>query len=233
MAFSGAKMTIRAGLIAAALVFSGSALAADPLMVPEVPEMANVYDWSGPYVGVYVGYGTGTVFTDLVPPAAPANIPVAGPLVGVDAGYNLQAGNFVFGLEGDIAWTNINGSLTVAACGGTCTERSNFLGSVRGRAGVALDRVLLFATGGLAILNETSGTVPPVGGTTGTFTATYFGYVVGAGVEVAATDNLSIKVEYNYNSFNALTAPAGTLSNVPISVRPEIHAVKLGLNWHM
>jgi outer membrane immunogenic protein len=219
-----------AGLAVAFAALSSVALAADPLLPPPVD--AATFDWSGVYAGVYVGAGAGTVFTDGVPPGAPNDVLVNGPLAGVDLGFNFQTGQLVLGVEGDIAWTNINGALTVATCAGTCTERANFLGSVRGRAGFALDKVLLFGTAGLAVLNETSGTVPAIAGTTGTFTATYTGWVVGAGAEVAVTDQLSLKAEYNFNSFNTLTAPVGTLANIPITVRPVIHAVKLGANWH-
>jgi outer membrane immunogenic protein len=216
----------------AALVFAalaGSAQAADPLTVAVD---AATFDWSGVYAGVYVGAGTGTVFTNTVPPGAAADINVTGLLGGVDVGVNFQTGNIVLGVEADAAVTNIGGSLVAAACAGTCTERTNFLGSIRGRAGLALDKVLLFATAGLAVLNETSGTVPPPGGTTGTFTGTYTGYVVGAGAEFAVSDQLSLKAEYNFNAFNTLTAPAGTLSALPVTVRPVIHAVKIGANWH-
>ena len=220
------KITCAAALAFAAL--AGSAQAADPLTVN-----AAAFDWSGVYAGVYVGAGTGTVFTDIVPPLAPANINVTGLVGGVGIGFNWQDGNIVFGVEADASVTSIAGSLVAAvACGGACTERANVLGSIRGRAGLALDKMLLFGTAGLAVLNETSGTVPPPLGTTGTFTGTYTGYVVGAGAEFAVSDQVSLKAEYNFNAFNALVAPAGTLSAAPISVRPAIHTVKVGANWH-
>src|SRR4029078_3737370 len=75
----------------------------------------------------------------------------SGAMIGGTAGYNWQgAGSpWVFGLEGDIAWTNIRGSS--ALCGGLiCETRNNWFGTVRGRVGYAWDRFLPYFTGGVA-----------------------------------------------------------------------------------
>jgi outer membrane immunogenic protein len=90
---------------------------------------------------------------------------------GVQAGYNYQFGigsGFVIGGETDIDWANINrshnnvafGSFTLPQFPGTLftpsniatTSRNNnqYIGTVRLRAGYAWDRILLYATGGLA-----------------------------------------------------------------------------------
>lgn len=91
---------------------------------------------------------------------------------GVQAGYNYQFGigsGFVLGAETDIDWANINrnknsgplfGSFTLPQFPGTLftpsniatTSRNNnqYIGTVRLRAGYAWDRILVYATGGLA-----------------------------------------------------------------------------------
>ena len=59
----------------------------------------------------------------------------------------------MFGIEADLDWSNIKGSVSNAFCGGTafsCETKNTYLGTARGRIGVAADRVLLFATGGAA-----------------------------------------------------------------------------------
>ena len=90
----------------------------------------------------------------------------------MQAGYNYQFGigsGFVIGAETDIDWANINrnnsnnvafGSFTLAQFPGTLftpsnvatTSRNNnqYIGTVRLRAGYAWDRILVYATGGLA-----------------------------------------------------------------------------------
>jgi len=59
------------------------------------------YDWSGPYVGVFGGYiWSSTKVTDLgviVESAAPTN----GFIGGLTAGYNVQDGQWVYGVDLD------------------------------------------------------------------------------------------------------------------------------------
>ena len=75
----------------------------------------------------------------------------SGGLVGGTIGYNWQMNQVVFGLEGDIDWSNIQGS---AACAGTnCEARNDWLGTVRGRLGYAFDRFMPYVTGGAAFGN--------------------------------------------------------------------------------
>ena len=76
---------------------------------------------------------------------------------GGTAGYNIQAGNLVVGIEADMSWSDINGSDTQSrdvppTSPGTRTVAQDleWLGTVRGRLGYATGDWLLFATGGLA-----------------------------------------------------------------------------------
>lgn len=83
---------------------------ADPYVPPPpVP----VSDWAGPYVGVQLGFGDFDLDATLPPPAG-ANIPQVinldddGFLGGVHAGYNWDRGTLVYGVEGDIDFTDIS-----------------------------------------------------------------------------------------------------------------------------
>src|SRR5579872_3151524 len=58
------------------------------------PEPLNASSWAGPYLGGTVGYQWGDVDHN---PTKPSGI--AG---GIEAGYNWQRGQFVFGAETDI-----------------------------------------------------------------------------------------------------------------------------------
>ena len=86
-------------------------------------------------------------WTDTVTLDSTGNFNVNGALVGGTAGYNLQFGAFVFGLEGDFDWTNIKGSVTTN-CLSTCETSNTWLGTARGRIGYAFDRFLPYFTGG-------------------------------------------------------------------------------------
>jgi len=70
-------------------------------------------------------------------------------------GVNFQAGAFVFGIEGDWDYSAINTGTTASICtfSGQCQTGNNWLETVRGRAGYAADRVLLYLTGGGAFAN--------------------------------------------------------------------------------
>jgi hypothetical protein len=57
----------------------------------------------------------------------------------------------VFGLEGDIDWSNMRGSFTNVACPAGCETKNNWFSTVRGRLGYAAGRVMPYVTGGLAV----------------------------------------------------------------------------------
>lgn len=70
-------------------------------------------------------------------------------------------------------------------------RRIDYFGTVRGRVGYALDRLLIFATGGLAYGGGGCGPFDDCDGLR-------FGYAAGGGIEYAFTDNLSVKLEGLY-----------------------------------
>ena len=131
---------------------------------------------------------------------------VNGFIGGGQLGYNWQQGAWVFGLEGDIQFSNERKSgdvCTVAGCpvGSTVFTRDyklDWFGTARGRVGfLPAERILLYATGGLAYGNfsGSSSTLPMNIGTWSTLNA---GWTVGAGVEAALGANWSVKFEYLY-----------------------------------
>ena len=149
-----------------ALVAGGQALAADlppPPPAPRapatyVPIAVPVYNWSGIYIGVNGGYGFGTSnWSSSLAFGSTGNFNTNGWLAGGTVGANYEFwGGAVLGVEGDWDWTNLKGTSGAAPCRATpghgtgCQTSSNWLGTVRGRAGWAFDRVLLYGTGGVA-----------------------------------------------------------------------------------
>jgi outer membrane immunogenic protein len=231
------------------LAATGSTLAADlpPSMPPPpprapaayVPIITPQYNWGGVYIGINDGYGFGQ--SDWTFAGAPTgNFDIKGPLVGGTLGANFQSGAIVFGIEGDGDWSNIKGSSssTNAICG-SCQTANTWLATLRGRLGVAWDRVLLYGTGGGAAgtINTSvpalPANVPPLAA--GSSGSTEFGWAAGAGVEVAFTDNITMKVEYLYvdlqNGSFACTAAvcgAGVVGSEPVSFQTSL--VRAGLN---
>jgi outer membrane immunogenic protein len=146
---------------------------------------------------------------------------VNGWLGGLQAGRNWQYNQWVFGLEADAQLTGQRGDVTICfptGCPtgttlfGTASYKLPWFATFRGRAGVAWDRVLFYATGGLAVGEvKASYTDGLLGGTfaaTGGTNTTRFGWVVGAGIEGAINNNWSIKVEYLYMDLGSFSGTA-------------------------
>ena len=200
-----------------------SALAADlPRAMPptRAPIFVPGYSWTGFYVGINGGGAWGR--SDWSGFAGDND--VSGGLVGVTAGYNWQSGQWVFGLEGDIDWSNIKGNFTNAACPTGCETKNTWLGTARGRLGYAFDRVMPYVTGGAA-LGDVRATQAGVGSTT----ETNVGWTVGAGIEAAVIANWTAKLEYLYVDLGDVSCAAclPAASNADF----RAHVVRAGLNF--
>ncbi|KAB2886541.1 MAG: porin family protein [Pseudorhodoplanes sp.] len=175
------KTILAAGF--AATIAAGNAYAADlprggytPPYAP--PRAMAMYSWMGPYLGFNLGYQWGETTGN---PTEPSGL-----MGGLQAGYNFQSGQFVFGAEADIQLSGAEDTFAP-------WKFSNpWFGTVRGRAGVAMNNVLFYATGGLAygsVKGEISGLSE---------SRLHLGWTAGLGVEVGFTPNWSAKIEYLY-----------------------------------
>jgi len=194
---------------------------ATPVMAADLPPQPYVkapayvppyYNWSGFYLGINGGYGFGNsswTGTD--------NFSVNGGLVGGTVGFNYQISQFVLGIEGDFDYNSASGTLPAPA---TNSFNSRWLSTVRGRAGYAWDRVLLFATGGGAFAPANIGASAGfAGGST-----TMMGWTAGAGIEFAFAQNWTAKAEYLYISF-----PSPSITGV--SFKDTENVVRAGVNY--
>jgi outer membrane immunogenic protein len=168
--------TIAAASLASALTL-GTARAADLPRVPYgVTAPYPTYNWVGPYIGVNLGYQWGS--------ATHSGANPSGLLGGAQGGYNWQFGQFVVGAEADLQFSAADDVFAA-------WKFSNpWFGTLRGRAGYAMNNVMLYATFGLAY---GGGRVE-----TGGFkeSNTHIGWAAGAGMEVGLTPNWSAKAEY-------------------------------------
>jgi outer membrane immunogenic protein len=194
---------MRVTTIAAALMLAaaGQAFAADlPLPSPPPPPPPPIYNWTGFYIGINGGYGTGNSNWSDGPVGTTGIFPTSGFLIGGTVGANYQIGQYVFGIEGDGDWTNLSGN-SGPTCGAiaavvpppdACQTQSDWLATLRGRLGYAFDRILVYGTAGAAFGNLQAGLNPPA-----TFdSSTEAGWTVGGGVEFAFAPNWTVKVEY-------------------------------------
>lgn len=224
---------------AAALLASGPAFAADlghgPPPAP-VPPPPPVFSWTGFYIGAEVGgaWARNTdseLYLNGVPNGDTAGSNPSGVIGGGLVGFNYQLGSVVFGLEGDAEGSDLKatGIYTLAAPD-SVTSNTDFQGSIRGRLGVAVDRWLVYGTGGVAFAHtqydyNCVGCFPQ---TSESFDNTRTGWTLGAGIEYAFTNNWIGRVEYRYADFGHQTDNV-TMWNLQERQRLTENIVQVGL----
>jgi len=175
-----------------------------------------LYNWTGLYVGINGGGGWGR--SDFSAPLASGSFNTSGALVGGTLGFNYQMGQVVFGLEGDIDWSNLRGSGTCA--GLSCSVRNNWLGTARGRLGYAIDRFMPYVTGGAAF-----GDIKTSVAGLGDSRTTKAGWTVGGGIEAAIAGPWTAKVEYLYVDLGRGGSVLGS------DAKFQTNIVRAGLNY--
>jgi outer membrane immunogenic protein len=203
------KLTL--ALATATALISGPVLAADLRMPVKAPVYAPApYNWTGFYIGIQGGGGFGDL--DWTYLSVPGGIPIGaadhrtrGGLVGGTVGFNWQAGSWVFGIEADYAWADISGSTPCPNPDFSCQSRLDSFGTARGRVGMAMNQVLLYATGGAAFGDQNIRTVqllgvgvPPTGTPVNGSSNFAVGWTAGGGLEWGFMGNWSAKVEALY-----------------------------------
>jgi outer membrane immunogenic protein len=211
------------GLLLASIAGAASAadISAPSAAYTKAPAISPVTNWSGFYIGAVGGYASQSTSDPL---------PLKGGFAGGTIGYNWQFGTFVLGIEADSAWAdvsasgagtaNVNGIIVPV----TATDKIQALGTLRGRAGVAIDQVLLYGTAGFAAADE-KGSASALGVTLSD-TQTRTGWTAGAGLEWMFMPRWSLKAEYLYRRFDSVTVlglPTGTLA---------VNSGQFGVNFH-
>jgi outer membrane immunogenic protein len=200
------------------------------LSVPTVAK-ADGYDWTGMYIGINSGVAFGKGHTDVTARYDPLDyfdnssiqsinnigerkLEDLGYTGGVQAGFDQQLGPVVFGLVTDFDRFDLNDSdhvlQTYPCCGPAAyqiqnTLETDWLFTLRGRLGFALDRLLVFGSGGVAVTDlkehfEFTDDLGP-GQESGLIRAARIGWTVGGGLEFALFDHVSVSAEYLHVDF--------------------------------
>lgn len=214
----------------AVVALGGTAAAADlppapgPAPYYKAPAYAPAYNWSGFYLGINGGGGWGSSAWTTT-----GSFDTSGGLAGGTIGYNYQVNQAVLGVEGDIDWADINGTITNAGCPSTtttCKTSDSWLSTVRGRLGYAADRFMPYVTGGAAF-GDIKASGPGLAGTD----STNAGWTVGGGIEFAIAGHWTAKAEYLYVDLGRTScgAACGGLPTENVSWRSNIGRV--GINY--
>jgi opacity protein-like surface antigen len=144
-----------------------------PRQIPVIPVKARpstvappaAVTWAGLYVGAFAGAEEGAAHWGY--PGGEVAPKLAGILGGFDLGYNWQNGPWVYGLEGDVSFTDSKGGI---ACGPvsidnatlvssplfamTCNARHSWVATITPRLGFTWGRELFYLKGGAAFTHE-------------------------------------------------------------------------------
>ena len=226
-----------AALAIGTVTASAADMAARPYVKAPAP-IAAVYNWTGFYVGGHVGWGEAKQDWFLIQNAVGFGFSKDGVIAGGYAGYNWQLGsNFVLGAEFEGSWSDLQQGNVPCTIGqaAICRNDVNWLGSVRGRAGVAFNQVLFYAAGGWAFADASHDRqFLPLGG--GPFTTgvsdTRDGWVAAVGVEWAFAGNWIGRVQYDHYDFGTKTYLIPALSNFSDTrVSLTVDTVRVGLGY--
>ncbi|HEX8048011.1 outer membrane protein [Rhizobium sp.] len=198
---------------------------------PAAPIEQPVFTWTGFYVGLNgggafggddkFGLHSGDTFLGKF-----GKIEGSGFFGGGQIGYNYQIDpNWVIGLEADFQGADIHDSLTND--GAHAASKINWFGTLRPRLGYAYDNTLFYGTGGLAYGHiDYKASLDGVGSFSEDKTKA--GWVLGAGVEHAFTDNVTAKLEYQYVNLGSFTAGGDALST---KATADFHSIRVGVNY--
>ncbi|HEY0567535.1 MAG TPA: outer membrane protein [Xanthobacteraceae bacterium] len=158
------------------VMLTGAASAADLPYRSYAPPGPAGFNWMGPYLGGNLGYHHGHRGN-----AAAQSSGLAG---GLQAGVNWQNGQLVFGGEADIQLSAANERFAA-------WKFSNpWFGTLRARAGVAFDNLLVYGTAGLAY----GGGRLDLGGASES--NVHYGWTAGLGLEIGLARGWSARAEY-------------------------------------
>ena len=195
------------------------------------------FDWSGWYVGGHVAYSLGRGTSTLSDP----NPSLVGDSFsslygGVQAGYNyVLPSRLLLGAEADITFPNFqrftDGLIFTGGTvqGTTVTDQIDYIATLRGRFGYALDHWLIYGTGGFAWSQARFGETPGVASDEDKILHTRAGWTLGLGAEVAIAPDWTARIEYLYDRFGTVAGvfPSGTGYQSVF----DINTLRFGLNY--
>jgi outer membrane immunogenic protein len=226
----------------AALASMTQSRAAD-LRVPTAPApqpaVAAFPNWAGPYIGAHAGYLSGRSETSFPGASEFHFVDPKGFSGGLSAGYSMQWGRFVGGLEGDLSFVDARATIntgfapdpSIAQLQSTIDWNSHW----RARVGYAFDRTLLFVAGGLALAGVDNKAIDNGTGAVAAWSDTRIGWTLGGGVEYRIAPQASVRLEYLYDNYGASTLAAQTIGATTFPSREsklDSHTLRAGVHWH-
>ena len=156
--------------------------------------LAGAQTLAGPYVGGYLGGGSGDSHWDLVGSSSTQDHSLSGGLFGVQGGYNWVVGGWLLGVQGDLGVGSIKGSSRCPNPAFECETEVGALITVRGRVGPVFGNVSPYLTAGLASVGMRTRVQGP--GSEAEDTQGHGGWTAGLGVTGLIGQHITWQVEY-------------------------------------
>lgn len=182
-------------------------------IIPQVtqPVKIDTSEWGGFYVGAFGGYTWLHAETD-----ASAKGRNEGARLGGYAGYNWQFDNrIVTGFEAQAALSD------ASVQAGDVNVEQNWDASLRARLGYAFENSLLYSFAGLAVSGVEARSL------TGADDKTLSGFDIGAGVEFEIYEDVTARIEYDYDRYSDETFGLGAGGTREVDV--DSHNVNVGI----
>jgi outer membrane immunogenic protein len=207
---------------------------------PPLPVLA-VYNWSGFYIGANGGWGQSRNCWDFVPVAG-AIIPngcrdQSGGVVGGQIGYRWQTNQFVFGLEAQGDWADIDSTRVSLLFPAFATHvKVDGIGLFTGQIGYAWNAALLYVKGGAAVTDNRFDILTAPGGVNlASASSTRWGGTVGVGFEYGFAPNWSVGVEYDHlfmgHSNNSFSVANPIVAGAANRISEDVDMVTARLNY--
>jgi outer membrane immunogenic protein len=198
------------------LLALASAAGAADMPVKAVRAPVEIPTWAGFYLGIQGGVASHKgYFNDIDDFASngandnstPHSDSKIGGIFGVNAGYNFQSGNFVYGVEGDWSWLGVKAGSTTFGLNGfagssfVTSYDVRWLATARARVGLAVDANLFYVTGGAAfggVNNTANNLLPGILRNSFTQNTTKIGWTVGGGIEHMFGPHWTARAEARY-----------------------------------
>jgi outer membrane immunogenic protein len=230
------------GLVALGMAAPATAadMAARPYTKAAPVYVDPTYNWSGFYIGINGGWGSSRNRYEWSGPAGVTALgysaDATGGTIGGQIGYNWQAGSWVFGLEAQGNWADLNKSYYGPVGTWSVGSTVDALGLFTGRIGYAANNALFYVKGGAAVASNDQWAAWN-GVNFATASNTRWGGTVGVGLEYGFSPNWSFGVEYMHawlgnDDFawrSANFVGAGAWNNLHFS--QDIDLVTLRLNY--
>jgi outer membrane immunogenic protein len=215
---------------------SAADLAARPYYTKAAPMVAQVYDWTGFYIGGNAGWGNSHNSLDLLGVGSEGSNNADGGVVGGQIGYRWQASTWVFGVEAQGDWADLRGSNISPITGLTDRSKMDAFGLFTGQIGYAWNNVLAYVKGGAAVVDNRYDILTPGGSTLlgSSSSQTNWGATVGAGIEVGFAPNWSVGFEYDHIFLQDRTADFTTPGGFAFGsdrIRQDVDLATVRINY--